>query len=332
MPHGTPRCRPYSIWRRTAAWQVWSSSVSSKLGITSSGIRYSNIEPLQDSSTGSPPMWVSGRPSANQRSCGKCALGDGDEARQPRLRGQQVVVAGVAAVLARRVADHQQVAQLVIQEREVRLGQVAGLLGKVCERRDAGGGAAAAVLDLRHQRLQAFALGRTGRGSRAQRQRRQQLAFESRQFAQGRDPRQRDRFLHPVGQAFAHPGREFVEVRELRAALVQQRLRPAPRLVRDARVRIGGERSGAIQQRPAGRLVPRRAVPGRSRCAACSKAMHGAAAAGAAPPCASSATPSVSPRPSSQRSGTIGCVASASSPARSVSSDPARLPQSTVDT
>ena len=34
--------------------------------MTSSGIRYSNIEPLQLSSAGAPPVVVSSRPSANQ--------------------------------------------------------------------------------------------------------------------------------------------------------------------------------------------------------------------------------------------------------------------------
>ena len=72
MPQGTPRWPPYSICRATAALQVWSSKVLSYVGITSSGIRYSNIEPLHDSSTGSPPVPVSRRPRANQLSWGSC--------------------------------------------------------------------------------------------------------------------------------------------------------------------------------------------------------------------------------------------------------------------
>ena len=44
--------------------------------MTSNGIRYSNIEPLHDSNTGSPLVAVSRRPSANQLSCGSspCAM------------------------------------------------------------------------------------------------------------------------------------------------------------------------------------------------------------------------------------------------------------------
>src|SRR3546814_2881489 len=49
----------------------WSSDVcSSDLGITSCGIRYSNIEPLHESSAGSPSTSVSRRPKANHASCG----------------------------------------------------------------------------------------------------------------------------------------------------------------------------------------------------------------------------------------------------------------------
>ena len=72
MPHGTPRFFPYSICRPTAALQVWSISVFSYVGITRSGMRYSNIEPLHERRIGSPPAAVSRRPRANQDSCGSC--------------------------------------------------------------------------------------------------------------------------------------------------------------------------------------------------------------------------------------------------------------------
>ena len=39
-------------------------------GITSKGIKYSNIEPLHEASTGAPPAVVRRRPRANQDSCG----------------------------------------------------------------------------------------------------------------------------------------------------------------------------------------------------------------------------------------------------------------------
>ncbi|MEJ2613616.1 MAG: hypothetical protein P8Z35_01540 [Ignavibacteriaceae bacterium] len=44
----------------------------SYVGITRRGIRYSNIEPLQERRIGSPPTVVSNRPKANQLSCGNC--------------------------------------------------------------------------------------------------------------------------------------------------------------------------------------------------------------------------------------------------------------------
>ena len=70
MPHGTPRAAPYSAMRRTAMRQVSSSSVSGKRFISSSGIRYSNAVPLQDSSVGVPETLVTSRPRWNQ-----CASG-----------------------------------------------------------------------------------------------------------------------------------------------------------------------------------------------------------------------------------------------------------------
>ena len=59
---------------------------------------------------------VSRRPSANQFSCGSCALRDRDEAAEPRLRSEQVVVARVAPVLVDVVADREQVARRVVEE------------------------------------------------------------------------------------------------------------------------------------------------------------------------------------------------------------------------
>ena len=72
-----------------------SSSVSGKLRITSSGIRYSNIVALHDNSTGEPRTLVIRRPRWNQCSFGHVALGDGDEAGEPRFRRQQVVERGI---------------------------------------------------------------------------------------------------------------------------------------------------------------------------------------------------------------------------------------------
>ena len=70
--------------------------------MTSAGIRYSNIEPDQESS-------AEPRPTGRQRAAeaepvrgGDVALGDRDEARQPRLGGEQVVVARVEACRPRR--------------------------------------------------------------------------------------------------------------------------------------------------------------------------------------------------------------------------------------
>ncbi len=59
--------------------------------MTSSGMRYSNMLPLHDTSAVAPSATVSDRPRRNQCSRRRVALRDGDEARQPRLRREQIV-------------------------------------------------------------------------------------------------------------------------------------------------------------------------------------------------------------------------------------------------
>ena len=104
--------------------------------ITSAGIRYSNIEPDQETSAEPRPTGVSARPRRNQCSGGDVALGDGEEARQARLGRQQVVVARVERPVADPEADREQLARRVEQEAEVRLPEEPlGLVGDGLERR-----------------------------------------------------------------------------------------------------------------------------------------------------------------------------------------------------
>src|ERR1700722_11047693 len=70
IPQGVLRCPPYSICLLTVAREVCQISVFSYVGITRLGIRYSNIDPLQERSTGSLPAFVRRRLRANQLSCG----------------------------------------------------------------------------------------------------------------------------------------------------------------------------------------------------------------------------------------------------------------------
>ena len=65
---------PNEIWRRTAASYVWSRTVNGNERITSDGIRYSNMLPLQETSAVSPAARVSVRPSRNQCSTGASFL------------------------------------------------------------------------------------------------------------------------------------------------------------------------------------------------------------------------------------------------------------------
>jgi hypothetical protein len=70
MPHGTRRSDAYAICRRTAPSQVSSSTVYGNDRMTSTGIRYSNMLPLHETSAVAPAARVSVRPSRNQCSTG----------------------------------------------------------------------------------------------------------------------------------------------------------------------------------------------------------------------------------------------------------------------
>ena len=67
--------------------------------MTSSGIRYSNIEPLQESSAGAPAGSWSAGGRGEPVFLRQFSLRDGDEAGEPRFGGQQIVEAGIEAVL-----------------------------------------------------------------------------------------------------------------------------------------------------------------------------------------------------------------------------------------
>ena len=88
--------------------------------MTSCGIRYSNIEPLHDTSTGSPPASVSRRPSANQLSCGNWPCATARKLLKPRFGREQVVEARIAPTLGHVVADREQAPRRVVQEVELR--------------------------------------------------------------------------------------------------------------------------------------------------------------------------------------------------------------------
>ena len=91
------------------------------------------------------------------------ALGDGDEAGQARLGGQQVVEAGVEPVVADVVADRQQVAVAVVEELVVDVGQLGAAGGELPQL----GEPLRRPLGRLHQRRRA--VGRASRGSGRQR-------------------------------------------------------------------------------------------------------------------------------------------------------------------
>ena len=65
-PQGTLRSMPYAICRSSDPSYVSASSVAGNECITSSGMRYSNMLPLHDTSAVEPEACVSVRPSRNQ--------------------------------------------------------------------------------------------------------------------------------------------------------------------------------------------------------------------------------------------------------------------------
>ncbi len=65
---------------------------------------------------------------------GQLPLGDGDKMGQAHFRGQEVVVAGIQAVLVGVVADHQQMAPGVVEEAEIHLRHAGHLLQQLVHR------------------------------------------------------------------------------------------------------------------------------------------------------------------------------------------------------
>jgi hypothetical protein len=63
------------------------------------------------------------------------ALGDGDEAGEAGLGGEQVVVAGVDPVVAHAVADRQQAALAVVEELDVEFGELLAARGEQAQLR-----------------------------------------------------------------------------------------------------------------------------------------------------------------------------------------------------
>ena len=110
-----------AICSRSAARQASCSTLPCGSSSTSVGIRYSNIEPDHErrpaSRADGEERPAERRPVAHRH----VALGDRQQAGQARLRGQQVVEAGVELLLGDAVADVEQVALAVVQEAEVGL-------------------------------------------------------------------------------------------------------------------------------------------------------------------------------------------------------------------
>ena len=105
----------------------------------SSGIKYSNIDPLQTQERrragcrGQHPAQREPMVLADLSFC------DGHEARQPGFRRQQIIEATVEAMFADVVADGKQIVRLVEQEGEVHVRQFVALMRQLLQGLDALG-------------------------------------------------------------------------------------------------------------------------------------------------------------------------------------------------
>ena len=87
--------------------------------MTSDGIRYSNIDPDQEISAAPRETGVTARPRPEPVAGRNVSLGDRHEARQPRLRGEEIVTARVERALGDEIADREQLAVVVKQKSEL---------------------------------------------------------------------------------------------------------------------------------------------------------------------------------------------------------------------
>ena len=100
--------------------QLCSTSEPTGERIITSGIRYSNIEPDHDISTESGPTGVSARPAETEPVRHRhVALGDRDQRREARLRGKQVVAAGIEHAEIDPETDREELAQRIEEKPEL---------------------------------------------------------------------------------------------------------------------------------------------------------------------------------------------------------------------
>ncbi len=107
----------------------------SNVGMTSSGIRYSNIDPLHERSTGAPPDVVNVRPSANQLSCGSFPCAMATKFARARLGCEKVIEARIEATIADVVSDGELAPRRIEEKVVVHLRELGDLSAQKLERR-----------------------------------------------------------------------------------------------------------------------------------------------------------------------------------------------------
>ena len=126
--------------------------------MTSAGIRYSNIEPDQETRADPSATGVIGRPRWNQCETGTSPLAIAMKLVEPRLGGEEVVAAGIEAAVRDAVADREDLARGI--EEEAELHRVEQLL------RERGHGGEAIDECLRRRRRTPSSAARSRRGAR----------------------------------------------------------------------------------------------------------------------------------------------------------------------
>ena len=172
------------------------------------------------------------------------SLRDRHEAREPRFRGEQVVVARIAPALADVVADGQQVARLVVEEVVLHAGQLVALQRQALDLRHPLGGATARFGDGPAEFVEPCAVRRRRVRAPPALDGRQQFRFERRELAQRRDLADAREVAEPARRGRQRaPRREKRELVPHDPALADEGVRPERRFARRRR-RVGGSAAG----------------------------------------------------------------------------------------
>ena len=155
-------------------WYVWSNRLPDGERITSAGMRYSNIDPDQETSADPQSTGVKRATEFEPMRRRDIALRNGDEAGEPRLRRQQIVTTRVETVIGDAIPDREELPRRVEEKAKLhgvehRLREL-GEGRKATDQRSGGCGSTREALDEGVDVRKGVAAGGTlGRQARAER-------------------------------------------------------------------------------------------------------------------------------------------------------------------